>query len=792
VCLVDDEQWLDRASVQVLAFVARRLAAEPVGLVFAARVPGDELAGLPELMIEGLRESDARRLLDSALTGPLDPPVRDRIVAETRGNPLALLELPRGLTPAELAGGFGLPGQAALPGSIEESFRRRVDSLPAGTRHLLQIAAADPTGDPGLVWRAAGRLGIGTEAAVPAAGAGLVEFGAWVRFRHPLARSAAYRSASPQESQAAHRALAEVTDPEADPDRRAWHRAQAAAGPDEDVAGELERSAGRAQARGGMAAAAAFLERSAMLTPEPGRRAQRLLAAARAKRDAGALDAALGLLVAVEAGHLDPLQTAELERLRGQIAYDQRRVNDGARLLLSAARRLEPLNPRLAREVHMEALGAAMWAADLVNPGGLREAAEAARAAPPGPEPQRVVDVLLDAFAVRFREGYAAAAPTLTRALERVRALNVGTAEAGGWLWLAGPGAGGMVALEVWNDASWYALAHRQSEVARDRGALVHLQFTLDFLARAHIVAGELTAAARLVEEDRLIAEATGNLPVAYTAMTLAAWRGQEARASELIEATVREATARGLGRPLNFAACSSAVLYNGLGRHRAACDAARRAFEHDQLGNGPFVIPELAEAASRTGEVALLTAALEWLSERTRVAPTDWALGTEALVRALLSEGDAAEARYRESIAYLGRTRVRAQLARAHLLYGEWLRRQRRRADAREELRTAHGMLDAMGIGAFADRARRELAATGETARRRIVETSSDLTVQEARIARLAREGLSNPEIAARLFLSARTVQYHLGKVFAKLGIGSRSELGHVLPAEPGTTAAH
>ena len=790
VCLVDDEQWLDSASAQVLGFVARRLAAESVGFVFAARVPGAELAGIRELAVGGLREAEARALLDSALAGPLDERVRGRLVAETRGNPLALLELPRELTPAELAGGFGLPGAAPISGRIEEMFRRRVEALPTGTRRLLLVAAADPTGDPGLVWRAAGRLGIGAEAVAPATEAGLVEFGAWVRFRHPLVRSAAYQSASVQDRQDVHGALAQVTDPKVDPDRRAWHRAQAAPGPDEDVAGELERSADRAQARGGLAAAAAFLERAATLTPEPGRRAQRLLAAAGAKRDAGALDASLGLLVAVEAGQLDPLQTAELERLRGQIAYDQRRVSDGARLLLSAARRLQPLDPALARETHLEALGAAMWAADLDCPGGLREAAEAARAAPPGPDPPRAVDVLLDAFAIRFTKGYAAAAPTLTRALERVLALDVGTAEAGGWLWLAGPGAGGLVALEVWNDASWHALARRQPEVARDTGALVHLQFALDFLARAHILAGELTAAARLIEEDRLIAEATGNPPAAYTAMTLAAWRGQEARACELIEATVQEATARGLGRPLNFAAYASSVLYNGLGRHDAARDAAWPAFERDQLGYGPFIVTELAEAASRTGDVALVRTARQWLSERTQMTPTEWALGIQARIRALLSDGEDAEPLYRESIARLGRTRVRAELARSHLLYGEWLRRERRRGEAREQLRTAYEMLDAMGVGAFAERARRELLATGETARKRTVETSGQLTAQEAQVARLARDGLSNPQISARMFISTRTVRYHLTKVFTKLGITSRSQLDRALPGDPDTAA--
>jgi DNA-binding CsgD family transcriptional regulator/tetratricopeptide (TPR) repeat protein len=786
VCLVDDQQWLDHASAQILAFVARRLEAESVGLVFAARVLGGELAGLPELMVGGLREGDARALLDSALTGPLDERVRAQIVIETRGNPLALLELVRGVTPAELAGGLGLPDAVPISGRIEEAFRWQVGALPAQARRLLQLAAADPTGDPGLVWRAAARLGIPTEAATPAAETGLLEFGAWVRFRHPLVRSAAYRSASVRGRQGVHRALAEVTDPQLDPDRRAWHLAQATPGPDENVAAELERSAGRAQARGGLAAAAAFLERSAMLTLDPGRRAGRLLAAASAKRDAGALDAALGLLVAVEAGAPDPLRTAEVEHLRGQIALDQRRNGDGARLLLSAARRLEPLNAGSARETHLEALIAAMWAGDLDSPGGLREAAKAARAAPASPGPPCAVDVLLDAFATRLTQGYAAAVPALTRALDLVLALDVGTVGVGRWLWLTGGRTSVNVALELWDDESWHALAARQVQVARDTGALVQLQFALIFLARTHLLAGELATAARLIEEDRLIAEAIGTPPVAGAAMTLAAWRGQEALAADLIEVTVQEATAGGQGRLVSFADYASAVLYNGLGRHDAARDAARRVFERDPLGFGPFVVPELAEAASRTGDTALVRAALDWLSERTQVIPAEWALGIEARVRALLTDGGAADSLYRESIDRLGRTRVHAELARAHLLYGEWLRRERRRGAAREQLRTAHDTLDAMGIGAFADRARRELAATGETARKRTLDTSGELTAQEAQVARLARDGLSNPEIGARLFISARTVQYHLGKVFAKLAISSRGQLNRVLPADP------
>ena len=795
VCVVDDEQWLDRASVQVLGFVARRLAAEPVGLVFAVREAGTELAGLPELTVQGLGEQDARALLDSALAGPVDARVRELIVAETRGNPLALLELPRGLSTAELAGGFGLPATVSLPGRIEGSFRRQLEVLPEETRRLLALAAADPSGDPLLVGRAARRLGIPAAAGTAAVRAGLVEFGVQVRFRHPLARSAAYQSASPRERQEVHGALAQATDPAGDPDRRAWHRAQAAPGPDEDVAAELERSAGRAQDRGGLAAAAAFLERAALLTPDPGRRAQRLLSAAQAKRDAGELDAALGLLAAADSQGsrpLDALQTAGVGHLRGQIASDQGHGDDAARLLVQAARLFEPLDVALARETHLEALAAAMFAGHLGRPGGLREAAEAARAAPPGLGPPRAVDVVLDAFALRVTKGPAASTAALTRALELLVALDADTSEARRWLWLASGRASTItLALELWDFESWYALAAHQVQVARDAGALVQLQFAISNLGVHQLLAGELSTAEHLIDEDGLIAEVTGNPSTVYAAMMLAAWRGREQEASELIQATVQIATESGAGVLTGLADWASSVLDNGLGRYDAARDAGRRVFERDQLGFGPLVVSELAEAAARTGDEALVRAALDWLSGRSRVTPTEWVLGIEARVRALLSEGEVAERWYRESVERLGRTRVRAELARSHLLYGEWLRRQGRRMDAREQLRTAHQMLEEMGMSAFADRARRELAATGETARKRAgpaARAGEALTAQEAQVARLARDGLSNPEIGARLFISPRTAQYHLSNVFAKLGISSRSQLDRVLPADPDT----
>jgi len=789
ICLVDDEQWLDRASAQAFAFVARRLEAESVGFVFAARKPSDDVVGLSELVVEGLPDADARALLDSVFSGPLDTSIRNQIVAETRGNPLALLELPRGLTPAQLAGGFGLPDAVPLTGRIEETFRQRLTTLPVVTCRLLQLAAADPTGDPVLLWRAAERLGLSPDAMTPAVEADLIDLGARVRFRHPLVRSTVYQSASLHERQDAHRALAEVTDAQTDPDRRAWHRAQATSGFDETVAAELEHSAGRAQARGGLSAAAAFLQRAAMLTPEPARRAQRLLASATEKRNAGALDEALGLLVTVEAVPLNGLQAAEVQRLRGQIAFEQRRAGDAVRLLLNAARRLGPLDAALARETHLEALGAAIWTGNWDGPDGMREAAESALAGPPAAQPPRAVDVLLEALAVRLTEGYAAAAPLLTRACQLFVTPSLGPEEAGGRSWLARSNASGIVAPEMWDADTWHAMADRWVRLAREAGALVQSQFATVLLAWTHVVAGDLSTAALLIEEDRLIAEATGNPPVGYIPIILAAWRGQEREASQLIEATVQEASARGLGRIVCFTDYATSVLNIGLGRHHAARDAARRVFERDQIGYGPLVVPELAEAASRTGDAALLSACIEWLSERTRVTPTDWSLGIETRVRALASEGEAVDALHRESIEHLGRTRLRVELARSHLLYGEWLRRERRRVDARGHLRTAHEMLAAMGVDAFADRARRELQATGETVRKRTVETRETLTAQEAQIALLARKGMSNPEIGTRLFISPRTVQYHLRKVFTKLDITSRSQLDRVLPGQ--TTAS-
>ncbi|HEX3827451.1 MAG TPA: AAA family ATPase [Sporichthyaceae bacterium] len=782
VCLMDDVQWLDLASVQALEFVARRLSADSVALVFAVRQSCEEplLAGLPELLVEGLGNGDARALLGSVIRWPLDEQVRDRIVAETRGNPLALLELPRGLTPEELAGGFGLPGAPALSGRIEDSFRRRLGPLPRATRLLLLVAAAEPLGEPALVWGAAARLGIGVDAADAAESEGLLEFSPRVTFRHPLVRSAIYRSASLPDRRRVHRALAEATDPGLDPDRRAWHRAQAALGPDEEVASELERSADRAQARGGLAASAAFLERSASLTLEPGRRAQRGLAAAHAKVQAGAFDAALGLLSAAEAGPLDELGRALADRLRGRIAFATNQGNDAPPLLLRAAKRLEGLDVGLARKTHLEALSAAMYAGRLATGGPLAQAGAAARAAPVAVHPPGSYDLLLDGLALLTTQGHAEATPALKQALSTFSSEHLSTEDALRWLHLAGP-----VAQVLWDVRSWDVLSNRHVQLARAAGALSTLPMALTQRAGLHLHEGDFAAAGCLLEEVEAVTEATGSRLPPYAPLNLAVFRGREPAASELIETSTTDVNRRGEGAGLTMIEWATALLHNSLGRYEQALAAAQRARHDTNKLFSTWAAVELIEAAVRSGAPEQTVGALELLSSSTRASCSDWALGVEARSRALLSEGETAERLYLEALDRLGRTRLRVARARAHLLYGEWLRRERRRTDARAQLRTAHEMFVGMGAEGFAERAARELLATGETARKRTTETGSRLTAQEAQVARLARDGLSNPEIGARLFISPRTVQYHLAKVFTKLGINSRLQLARALPID-------
>jgi DNA-binding CsgD family transcriptional regulator len=778
LCVVDDAQWLDRASAQALAFVARRLLAEPVALVLATREPGEEFRGLPELPVGGLTAGDAQELLGSVIKGPLDERVRDHIVAETRGNPLALLELPRGVP-----GVPGVTGAPGSPGRIEESFRRRLEMLPVATQRLLLVAAAEPTGEPALVWRAAERLGIGAEVLAPAADAGLLMIGERVMFRHPLVRSAVYRAASPPERRAAHQALADATDPQADPDRRAWHRAQATLGPDEDVASELERSASRAEARGGLAAAAAFLERATALTLDPERRADRALAAAQAKYQAGMFDATLELLATAEAGPPDQLRRARTDLLRGQIAFSSSRGSEVPPLLLKAARQFEPLDLQLARETYLDALAAAQFAGQMALGGGMREVAEAARMAPPPPGPPRGADLLLDGLALLTCEGYPAGAPVLQQAVSAFRGTNVSRDEGLRWLWMAC-----RAALMVWDYDSWDVLSDRQVTLARDAGALIMLPIAFNMRATAHLHAGEFTPAASLVAQAESATEATGSSIAPYAAVALAAFRGREAPAADLLQSATNDAERRGEGRALSFIGWAAAVLYNSLGRYEEALAAAQRASEDSPAAQfADWALVELVEAAVRSAVPERAASAVQRLSGIARACRTDWVLGAEARSRALVSEGAAAENRYREAIDRFSPTRLRVDLARAHLLYGEWLRRERRRLDAREQLGRAYEIFDSIGAAAFAERARIELRASGGQANERAVEARDPLTAQEALISRLAGEGASNQEIAEQLFISPATVAYHLRKVFPKLGISSRKQLAPGLPARQG-----
>jgi tetratricopeptide (TPR) repeat protein len=678
VCVVDDAQWLDQASAQALAFVARHVAATPAAVIFAVRQPTDEqsLAGLPEFQLGGLADAHARTLLDSVLIGPLDERVRDRIIAEARGRPQALLELTRGLTPAELAGGFGLPSVVPVPSRIEEDYQRQFALLPSATQLLLLIAAAEPAGHPVLVWRAAGHLGVQAEAAEPAAAAGLVEFSGQVRFCHPQARAAIYRAAPLRLRQTVHRALAQTADSDVSPDQRAWHRAHATAHPDEDVAAELTRSAGRAYARGGLAAAAAFGERAAELTPEPACRARRALDAAQAKREAGALDAARRLLALAQGGPLDELGRARAELLGAQLAVRPGHGRDGRLVLLDAAKRLEPLDAGLAREAYREAFGAALTAGGLGLPGGMTLVAEAIRASSgqrAAAQPARATDLQLDGLAALVTEGHRVGAPMLKGAVRAFCGEAVPAADALRWLPFAC-----RMSRAAWDDESWHALSARLIELARRAGALTVLPDALQDATALRLATGDTTTAAAMAREAETVAAATGNALAPYGALLVAAWRGQEGEASRLIAADTTDSAVHGDGQRLTATAWVTAVLNNGVSRYDEALTAAEQASaDPDELGVATWALAELIEAAARTGAVERASGALRRLGEATSAAATDWALGILARSRALLSSGEQAERLYLEAIERLGRTRIRAELARAYLLHGEWLRRQ-------------------------------------------------------------------------------------------------------------------
>ncbi|HEV7656395.1 MAG TPA: AAA family ATPase [Mycobacteriales bacterium] len=785
LCVVDDAQWLDRASAQVLGFVGRRLLAESIAVVFGARQPGPDLLGLPELEVPGLRDADARALLDSVTPARLDASIRDRIVAETRGNPLALIELPRGLTVTQMAGGFGLLRADSVPGRVEQTFLSRIEGLPADSRLLLLVAAAEPVGDADLIWRAAERLGVTPAAALATGTDGLLSVDTRVTFRHPLVRSAVYRAADPEDRRAVHSALAAVTDARVDPDRRAWHLAAAAVGPDEAVATELERSAGRAEARGGLAAAAAFLQRSVELTRDPVRRAERALAAAQAGLQAGAFGAALGLLSTAEAGPLDELGRARVDLLRAEAAFARHHGSDPPPLLLRAARTLEPLDVRLARDTYLDAWSAALFAGQLATAGNLAEVSAAARAAPRPDGPPRGADLLLDGFAALFTDGRSAAVPILARAATAFAGDDVSTEEMLRWGWL-----GTAAAAVVWDFEACLATATHQVEVARQAGALAVLAVGVNVLAQTAAMAGNFAQATSLLAEAEAVREATGTRIAGYGALVLAALQGRPAEAFALFDATVTSATADGQGTAIQYAQWARSVVLNATGRYDEAFTLARLvSAETPELFVSAWALSELVESAVRSKHPRQAAEALDQLRDRTRDTDQLWGLGLEARSRAVLDETEDA---FVEAVEALGRTRLRPDLARAHLLYGEWLRRQGRRVDARMQLRTAYDLFVSIGMEAFAERCRRELQATGETVRRRTVAPapSAELTSQERQIALLVRDGLSNPEIGARLFLSSRTVEWHLRKVFDKLSISSRRQLRDVFPRAAGAPA--
>jgi RNA polymerase sigma factor (sigma-70 family) len=777
LCVVDDAQWLDGASSRALAFVAHRLLAERVFLVLATRAVAGGWDRYPQLRVDPLGRRDARALLESVLPARLDESVLERILTETRGNPLALLELPRGLSPAQLAGGFGLPPALPLSAGIEQSFARRLARLPRDARRLLLLASAEPVGDLALLWRAAERLDIAQSAAHIAEAEGLISLEQTVAFRHPLVRSAVYGSAEPNERRAAHHALADATDPRLDPDRRAWHRAQAASIPDEELATELEQSAARAQARGGFAAAGAFLERAAALTPDPVRRARRMLTAAQITLRSGALDETLRLLSAIEVGALDELESARVGLLRAQVAFVSTHGSEAPVLLLQAARQLTRLAPTLASETYLEALSAAIFAGRLAVRGASTLDVSLAALAAPRPTILSGPGLLLDGLATFFSESYAAAAPILRRAEQAFDVSGMSVSEQLRWKWLAT-----VAAIHLWDDARWEAIADRYVQIARETGALAELPLALNMRAYSHLFAGDLSAAESLVDEIRAACEATGSRLTPYGAVGLAALRGRP-DAITLINDSRSDVASRGEGIGLSVIDWAQAVLYNGLGRYDEARTAALRATELPPvLSSSNWGMVELVEAAARSNAPELAADASSRITEMSIASGTAWARGVAARSQALIANDDASEALFREAIQQLGRSRMAVDLARAHLLFGEWLRRHRRRVEAREHLRTAHERFSDFGMEAFADRARVELEATGEHARKRTQDTLDQLTPQEAQISRLVAQGNTNRQIAAQLFISPSTVEYHLRKAFRKLGVTSRTQLAHRL----------
>ncbi|TYQ14403.1 UNVERIFIED_ORG: regulatory LuxR family protein [Gordonia westfalica J30] len=777
VCVIDDAQWVDHASLQALTFAARRLLADRVVMVFAARTPDAraELNGLPDLKLDRLTHADADRLLSEVMPGQLDQTVRENILAEADGNPLALLELRHAMGPAVLAGGYGLTAATSVAKRIEREYEQRLHELPQATRTLLLLAAAEPTGDSARLWAAAAHLQIDADAGVPAERAGMITVESRLRFRHPLVRSAIYRNATPSERRQAHAALAEAANDPTAHEHRAWHRAHSVTAPDEAVAAELVGSAERARRRGGAAAAAAFLAYAVELTPDPVLRAERALDAALSKLDAGDPETATQLLTAV-AGTEDELLQARTDLVRAKIAFAAQRGRDAPPLLLAAAQRLQPLDPVLARSTYLDALMAAMIVGRLAVEEGASasEVAAAARRAPPPSGPPAAADLFLEGLILRLTEGHAAAAPLLQRAISKYLAED----EAG----VADPRSHDItlrVLLDLLDQDTYNSINKRQLEQLDAAGELTVLPAALTTYAGVCVTAGEFAQAANLLAQSEAISTATGGPPHSSIHTYLAACRGQEELAGELARATIDDATARGEGSEIAVVLFALAILNNGLCQYDEALTACMSALEYDDVGMRGHLVNEMVEAAARSGDTDSALSGAQQVLEFAETTGTATALGYSARARALTAIGSGAESEYRTAITYFERSPLKVMTARTYLVFGEWLRRENRRGDARKQLRTAHDMFLHMGADGYAERARRELQAAGGISRRDRSDTSTTtLTTQESYIARLAGDGYSNSEIASHLFISPRTVEWHLSRIFAKLGLSSRREL--------------